>query len=57
MDQQKIYDFAKSKNFLIMGGGGNGYKCFDKVRITRKGRSVDAIVMDNGNPQFISIAV
>jgi hypothetical protein len=57
VDEQKIYEYAKSKDFLIMGGGGKGYECFDKVRITRNGRSVDAIVMDNGHPKDISIAV
>jgi hypothetical protein len=57
VDQQKIYEYAKSKNFLIMGGGGNGYKCFDKVKITRDGHSVEAIVMDNGNPKDVSTAV
>ena len=50
-DQELVWAFARKKGFMVKGGG----NCFDIVRLTFNGKSVDLVVLDNGTPNDISI--
>ena len=50
-DQELVWAFAKKKGFFVKGGG----NCFDIVRLSFNGTSVDLVVLDNGTPNDISI--
>ena len=50
-DIELVWAFAKSKGYLVKGGG----NCYDVQRYTFNGKSVTLIVMDNGSANDISI--
>ena len=49
-DMELIFQFAKSKGFLVKGGG----NCFDLEEITYRGKKVTAMVLDNGSGHDVS---
>ena len=50
-DLDLVWQFAKSKGFMVKGGG----NCFDVVELTFNGKSVSLVVVDNGTGNDVSI--